>query len=155
LREISGYADRPADFADLSRMLDCELRLITPTDPDGLVSESQSGDGGSQTFYHLTHDYLVRSSREWLTRKQRETRRGRAELRLAERAAIWKAQPKNRHLPSISEWVSIRALTNPEHWSDLERRMMARAGRLYGLRALGLAGVIAVLAAASYAIFRS
>ena len=36
--------------------------------------------------YQLTHDYLVPSLRAWLTRKQRESRRGRAELRLAERA---------------------------------------------------------------------
>ena len=33
------------------------------------------------------------SLRDWLTRKQRETRRGRAELRLAERAALWGGRP--------------------------------------------------------------
>ncbi len=33
--------------------------------------------------YQLTHDYLVPPLRQWLFRKQRETRRGRAELRLA------------------------------------------------------------------------
>ena len=36
LREASGYADRPGDFDDLIRILDPELRLITPTDPGGL-----------------------------------------------------------------------------------------------------------------------
>ena len=41
-----------------------------------------------QRYYQLTHDYLVPSLRKWLTRKQKETRRGRAELRLAERAAL-------------------------------------------------------------------
>ena len=35
LREASGYADRPRDFADLIHILDPELRLITPTDPEG------------------------------------------------------------------------------------------------------------------------
>ena len=64
-----------------------------------------------QRYYQLTHDYLVHSLRDWLTRKQRETRRGRAELRLAERAAIWEAKPENRHLPSVWEWASIRTLT--------------------------------------------
>ena len=29
-----------------------------------------------QKYYQLTHDYLVPSLREWLTRKQKETRRG-------------------------------------------------------------------------------
>ena len=35
LRDASGYADRPRDFDDLLRILDPELRLITPTDPEG------------------------------------------------------------------------------------------------------------------------
>ena len=33
LLEISGYARRPRDFDELLRILDSELRLITPTDP--------------------------------------------------------------------------------------------------------------------------
>ena len=36
LRDASGYAGRPRDFDDLVRILDHELRLITPTDPEGL-----------------------------------------------------------------------------------------------------------------------
>ena len=36
LREASGYAGRPRDFDDLIRILDPELRLITPTDPEGV-----------------------------------------------------------------------------------------------------------------------
>ena len=35
LLEASGYASRPKDFDDLLRILDSELRLITPTDPEG------------------------------------------------------------------------------------------------------------------------
>ena len=86
LREASGYSGRPRDFEDLIAILDRELRLITPTDPEGSTGASQSGDPSGERFYQLTHDYLVPSLREWLTRKQRETRRGRAELRLMERA---------------------------------------------------------------------
>ena len=52
-------------------------------------------------YYQLTHDYLVPSLRDWLTRKQRETRRGRAELRLAERTALWSGKPESRFLPSV------------------------------------------------------
>ncbi len=33
LREASGYAGQPRDFDDLVRILDHDLRLITPTDP--------------------------------------------------------------------------------------------------------------------------
>jgi hypothetical protein len=46
----------------------------------------------------LTHDYLVPSLRDWLTRKRKETRRGRAELLLADRAAVWNARPENRFI---------------------------------------------------------
>ena len=39
LLEASGYADRPRDFDDLLRILDGEIRLITPTDPEGTSEE--------------------------------------------------------------------------------------------------------------------
>ena len=42
LREASGYAGRPRDFDDLIGILDPELRLITPTDPEGSAGESPS-----------------------------------------------------------------------------------------------------------------
>ena len=119
LLEASGYQTRPSDFNDLLRILDGELRLITPTDPEGFQTESGS-DPGSK-FYQLTHDYLVPSLRDWLTRKQQETRKGRAELKLAERTALWTAKPENRHLPSLMEWASIRTLTDKQKWSRPER----------------------------------
>src|SRR5262249_42796327 len=86
LWDASGYAGRPGDFDDLVRTLDPELRLITPTDPEGSTGEAPSVRPEGRRYYQLPHDYLVPSLRDWLTRKQRETRRGRAELRLAERA---------------------------------------------------------------------
>ena len=42
LLEASGYANRPEDFDDLIHILDPELRLITPTDPEGSSSEDQA-----------------------------------------------------------------------------------------------------------------
>ena len=137
LLEASGYANRPRDFDDLIHILDPELRLITPTDPEGSSSESQPTTPSEQ-YYQLTHDYLVHSLRDWLTRKQRETRRGRAELRLAERSSSWNAKPENRHLPSALEWANIRLLTRKKDWTEPQRRMMKRAGRVHGLRTLGL-----------------
>src|SRR6476469_5810138 len=98
LLEASGYAHRPRDFDDLIHILDPELRLITPTDPVGSSHEDQPIAAPGQ-YYQLAHDYLVHSLRDWLTRKQRETRRGRAELRVAERSASWNAKPENRLLP--------------------------------------------------------
>ena len=136
LLEVSGYAARPQDFNDLLRILDSEIRLITPTDPEGVEADDDSVSHveAGQKYYQLTHDYLVHSLREWLTRKQKETRRGRAELRLAERSALWNAKPQNRHLPAWWEYANIRLLTDKKNWSQPQRKMMARAARIHGVR---------------------
>src|SRR5262249_22509760 len=120
LLDASGYANRPTEFDDLIRILDPELRLVTPTSPHGSASDGQPTTPSGR-YYQLTHDYLVHSLRDWLTRKQRETRRGRAELRLEERSSLWNAKPENRHLPSSSEWASIRVLTKKKAWTDPQR----------------------------------
>jgi len=95
---------------------------------------------------------LVHSLRDWLTRKQRETRRGRAELRLEERSASWNAKPENRQLPSALEWANIRLLTRKKDWTDPERRMMTRAGRLHAVRGLTLSMVLILLVWGGYEV---
>ncbi len=146
LLEASGYADRQAEFDDLIRVLDNEIRLITPTDPAGTAADSpEAAVAASQKYYQLTHDYLVPSLREWLTQKQRETRRGRAELRLADRAALWKGKRETRHLPSLWEYLDIRLLTDKKKWTTLQQSMMSRAARFHGMR-LGIAAAVAVVA---------
>ena len=95
-----------------------------------------------ERHYQLTHDYLVHSLREWLSRKQRETRRGRAELLLAERASLWNARPENRNLPTVLEWASLRRLIGKRHWTEPQGKMMKQAGRFHGLRGLGLAALL-------------
>ncbi len=149
LLEASRYVKRPRDFDDLVRILDGELRLITPTDPVGSSSEGQQATPGEQ-YYQLSHDYVVPSLRDWLTRKQRETRRGRAELRLAERLASWNAKPENRLLPITVEWANIRLLTRKKDWTEPERRMMKCAGRVHGLRALGTLVLISLISWAGW-----
>src|SRR6202165_5688211 len=138
LPEASGYGSRPKDFDDLIRILDNEIRLITPTDPEGkdATSDSVLQTKPGQKYYQLTHDYLVHSIREWLTRKQKETRRGRAELLLADRAAVWNARPDNRQLPSLLQTLQIRLLTDKKRWTAAQRKMMRRATLNHSLRAL-------------------
>ena len=41
LLEASGYGSRPKDFDDLIRILDSEIRLITPTDPEGKEADER------------------------------------------------------------------------------------------------------------------
>lgn len=150
LMDASGYSDRPKDFDELIRILDSEIRLITPTDPeasetaDGPTDHSEVG----RRYYQLTHDYLVTSLLNWLTRKQKETRRGRAEFRLADRVALWKAKPENRLLPSLWEYLNIRLLTDRKKWTASQQKMMRKAGRLHGIRfALVGMAIVAVIAA--------
>ncbi len=172
-------ASRAKDFEALLDILDGELRLITPTDPEGLVeveAEDAVKPQASRTdqrlptsdlrpstsepptnearFYQLTHDYLVPALRDWLTRKQRETRRGRAELRLAERSAQWNARRENRNLPSLAEYLSIRLLTKRQKWTEPQRRMMARAGTVHGTRS-GIVATLIVTAVVAAVVIRN
>jgi serine/threonine protein kinase/formylglycine-generating enzyme required for sulfatase activity len=151
LLEASGYANRPRDFDDLLRILDGELRLITPTDPEGVEGDSlpPRPTAGSR-YYQLTHDYLVPSLRAWLTRKQKETRRGRAELLLADRAAVWNARPENRQLPSLWQWCSIRWLTPKKNWTLPQRQMMRKASRYHAVRGVVVAVILALLGWGGY-----
>ena len=142
---VSGYGSRPNEFDELLRILNSELRLISPIEPEGSESDGQTKTPVGEKFFLLTHDYLVPSIREWLTRKQKETRRGRAELRLVDRSSLWNAKPENRHLPSLLEWINIGLLTKQKDWTEPQRKMMRRAGRVHGLRGLGLAVLIALV----------
>jgi eukaryotic-like serine/threonine-protein kinase len=148
LLEASGYGDRPKDFDDLIHILDKELRLITPTDPEGKATDGDSvlQTKPGQKYYQLTHDYLVRSVREWLTRKQKETRRGRAELLLVDRAGVWNARPENHQLPSLLQWIQIRWLTSKKNWTSPQRKMMRKTATYFALRFFLLAIVVSLVA---------
>jgi serine/threonine protein kinase/formylglycine-generating enzyme required for sulfatase activity len=147
LRAASGYGQRPDAFAELVQILDRQLRLITPTDPDA-VEGGGSPDPVevSHKYYQLAHDYLVPAVREWLTQKQRETPGGRARLLLAERATLWNARPEPKQLPSQLEWLAILWRTQRAHWSVSQRRMMDVATRRHAAVLVGNLALIAVVA---------
>src|SRR5262249_10215996 len=125
--------------------LDSEIRLITPTDPEGKDDASPSTLQAGGKYYQLTHDYLVHSLRDWLTRKQKETRRGRAELLLADRAGGWNARPDNRQLPSLLQWLQIRGLTAKKNWTPPQKKMMRQATRHHVGRGLAVATILGLL----------
>src|SRR5262249_14305367 len=127
LLEASGYGRPGKEFEDLLRILDGELRLITPTEPAGVDSKAPDGQGAGQRDYQLTPHYKLPALREWLTRKQKETRRGKAELLLADRAVVWNARPENRQLPSLLQWLQIRWYTRKRNWIPPQRKLMQRA----------------------------
>ena len=145
LLEASGYANRRKDFEGLIKILDSEIRLITPTEPAAAEGESADEKHEPQDqYFQLTHDYLVPSLRDWLTRKKQETRKGRAELTLADRSNSWNAKPERRQLPSLLDYVRIVALTSRKEWTPAQRRMMGVADKVYGVRT-ALTAVLALL----------
>jgi serine/threonine protein kinase/formylglycine-generating enzyme required for sulfatase activity len=154
LLEVSGYARRLDDFEELLRILDGEVRLLTPTQPP---EQDQRDEGQpaspAERCYQLTHDYLVPSLRVWLTRKQKETRRGRAELRLEERAVAWKAKPESRHLPAWWEWLNIHLFTRRQDWTPPQRKMMRTAGWFHVVRGLALLLLVLLLGWGGYEVY--
>lgn len=128
LMEIAGLQGSEQEFNELIDVLDGRLRLITPTesrdvDPGGVPTKNK------ETWYQLTHDYLVPSIRNWSTRQQRSTVRGRAKLRMAERAAIWNEREENKLLPGIFEYLQFATLTRRRDRAPAERRMMFRSAK--------------------------
>ncbi len=154
LLAASGYASRPRQFAQLMDILDTELRLVTPADPEGNAGDSadaSSAAGASERVYQLAHDYLVPSVRQWLTAKQKETRRGRAELRLEEWAAQWQARPVPRNLPGLWQWSNILCCTSSQGRSEAGRKMLHAATRRHVVRGLiALALVVTLVCTGLY-----
>jgi eukaryotic-like serine/threonine-protein kinase len=149
LLEASGYQQRPREFEDLLRILDSEVRLITPTDPDRSDSDSRVNHLSGSKYYQLTHDYLVPSLNDWLTRKQRETWHGRAQLRLFDRAAAWNARPEKQQLPSLMEYLGIVLFTRRDTWTKPQRLMMKQKLRVASNR---LCLIIAIATGALFLI---
>jgi formylglycine-generating enzyme required for sulfatase activity len=142
LLELSGYARQPKEFAELIKLLDTELRILTPVDT------------GKEQAYQLTHDYLVPSLRNWLTAKQRETWRGRAFLVLAERTSDWARKPQVRALPGPLEYLRIVAAAFLPTWGKglpshrptaSQRHLLWAATRWYGMAGSLLLALVAVL----------
>ncbi|HUT91040.1 MAG TPA: serine/threonine-protein kinase [Thermoguttaceae bacterium] len=157
LLQASGYVAREGAFEEVLRILN-GLHLITPADPEGAAcTESDSSDPTlpAEKHYQLTHDYLVPSLREWLERKRRETRRGRAELLLEERTQQWSRSKDKRLLPSLPECMRIAIHTRWARWTARQRAMLRRASVVHTWRAaIGAVG-IALIAALTLGIWNA
>ena len=152
LLAASGYIGREDDFKDLINILTRRISLISPVESNGEVSDTEDREEGAAKArdYQLTHDFLVPALREWLTRKQRETARGRAQIALEDQTLLWTARPENRRLPSPTEYVSIRGLTKPRTWTPSQKRMMRSAGQYYGIRVGSICVALAMFAGAIF-----
>ena len=141
------------EFRQLLSILEEETRLLTPVDaPNVAATAPRDAPSVNSRAYQLTHDYLVPSIREWLTRKQRETWRGRCELRLTERAGLWSSRPERKQLPSLWETLQISLGTTSSSWTSPQANMMRQAQHWHGRRMLliGLLLICAVLGATTW-----
>lgn len=143
LIEVSGYRDDPKGFEGLMKVLEGDLKLISPIDT---LEKSRSSNEirNTESRYQLSHDFLVPSIREWLYSEQRKSVRGRLQLLLTEQAANWSKQPVRRNLPLWSDWVMFRSLLSNSLLSESERRMLRAADKYRGLQTL--AGVVIAIA---------
>ena len=98
-------------------------------------------DPPRETHYQLAHNYLILPIRQWIDRKQRSTRTGRARRRLQAITAAWLERPGARQLPSVLEYAGILRNTRPGDWSSEERRLM-RAATFHLLRRLAVAAAL-------------
>ncbi len=136
LAEAAGLVPNAASFAELLRMLEDELKLITPT-------EAEEGGSPSEPRYQLTHDYLVPSLRAWLSEARRETARGRAQLCLEERTAQWTTTRGFRFLPGPLEFLRILCFA-PRGRRPANQQALVRAASWFWATALAVTVLLAV-----------
>lgn len=148
LMDACGYTGRKADFEALIGILDGSLRLISPIDSTEGSNVDDSTLGKPIKCYQLAHDYLVPSIRDWLTRKQQESRKGRAELVLTQRSEMWNARPEPKQLPSLTEWLRIVLWTRRPSRTEAQQKMLGAATRRHG-RNLAVCSLLTLLVAAA------
>jgi serine/threonine protein kinase/formylglycine-generating enzyme required for sulfatase activity len=141
LLTASGLTERPEDFTDLLRILDTELRLITPVDAASEAEQDGTARLADGPYYQLTHDYLVPVLQEWLARKQKETWRGRATLRLQRQAAGYATAHDRRFLPSVFEFLLFLAAVPRTRRTAAQQTLLRTAARHHALQ-VGLAALV-------------
>ncbi|MFN7765996.1 MAG: protein kinase domain-containing protein [Planctomycetaceae bacterium] len=133
LEAAAGYAGRPREAAELFRILDAELRLISPVETEASpVASNESPPPASDRNYHLAHDYLVPSLRRWVEEILGSSPAGRAKLLLRERSRVWNDRPLNRHLPSVAEHLRIRRWVRPTERTEPEQRLLRQTAGVHG-----------------------
>ena len=114
---------RPRDFDDLIRILDGELRLITPTDPEGDGAEAPASPApAGAKYYQLTHDYLVPLAAGLADPQAEGDAAGPGRAAAGGTLASWTAKPEGRHLPSVWEWAEHPAVHPRRDWTEPQRR---------------------------------
>ncbi len=157
LMEAAEYEQRPQDFRELIRILDQEVRLISPAGPEQLATDSRDLDvAPNDAYYQLTHDYMVPALRDWLTRKQQTTRRGRAKLTLESKTKYWIASKKDANvLPGPLTCLSCCVCVPRQRRTEDEQRLLRAASRKHAIRLIGTVATILMIIGLTIAYDRS
>jgi serine/threonine protein kinase/formylglycine-generating enzyme required for sulfatase activity len=143
LLAASGLFGRPRDFDELLKILDTELRLVTPVESDLQIEQDRAAGEPAGPYYQLTHDYLVPVLHEWLERKKKESWRGRAALQLERQATSYAAAQDRRFLPSLLEYVTFLAAVPSARRTPAQVKLLRNAARRHARR-LSLAFLVLV-----------
>ncbi len=158
LLQASEYDQSHDDFEELLKILDSELRLITPTSPSkNSADDSLSNSNASidEKYYQLTHDYLVPSIRGWLTRRQRSTRRGRAELKLESRTRQWvDSSREGAVLPGPLDCIRFALYIPKRRRTTDQQSMIRRATRRHLMRLAGFSLSVCLVVAIALSFAR-
>ncbi len=138
-------AELAAESSQLLHVVPKGLRAFDAYDAE---SPSTSGLDRKRRYYQLTHDYLVRSVRGWLNRRNQLTRTGRATILMQERCKDWQRTRSARGLPTILEWSRIMLLADRKNLTVEQQAMLrkatARSLRLVGSVALVLLSLVGI-----------
>ncbi len=137
--------------------LRCLHKEPTKRYPDALVlaTELRRAIEGASTWPQLAVLSGRRRTQSGSRWGKGGTIRRQAELRLAERAALWAVKPANRHLPSWWEWGNIRLFTRKCDWTEPQQRMMKKAGRFYAVAGSVLMAFLLLAGSVAYAKYCS
>lgn len=165
-----GMEENPEIVKDLLRLLDREVRLITPAGSDesgwqtgsaGALSRgsapgkgnssgssSNRGGGGGPARYQLTHDHLVPSLRSWMAAEDEATWQGRNRLALRSAARRWSVDRGKGHLANPLALAKWQWLTRRRDWSEVEQEFLSASSKrlaLVAAVAIGLATIVGLL----------
>ncbi len=168
LQRNSGFSERPKRFERALTFLEYTVSLVSRVDDSGtgnLAFESESkvltrtesdqtaspGRRRSGPQYTLTHDFLVAPIRHWTESRRNATRRGRAEARMDELVARWRAtQQHPRALPGLFDFAWILGFLGNEAFLSYRRFWLAAARRT----ARNLAATVCLLVAVWFVVWR-
>lgn len=142
LADSLGLKKEDPDFTSALRILDSELRLITPTEPD--KGHKGVSDNDTDSYFQLTHDYLVPSVRDWINNALGSTLQGRARRKLKELSSIWNQNKENRFLPGFFEYVAM-LLHRTKNTSRSENLFLWQSTAYFGLRCAGIFAMLTLL----------